>query len=318
MSGAARRRQVVAGVLRAGADGSWTVPSTGSRGPSSHRSPAGADATPVVDPDTFSQGFLAAGRPLVSRGCLSRWSWRPPWDPAELARLFAGQRVPLYDTLFSLRGLSTFDAYVQRYTNGAAGEAPPYLRWFARQSDHRLPWADEAFAALASSWSMPEWLPRSGYVLPRSAGELDSARDAFPARGLFVCGPGGRTRLHADPWGSDACLCQVTGDKRLTMFSPDAAELLSDGASVIDLDAPDDGAFPRWREARPDVDEILHPGDAAFIPGGWLHTAVALQMSVSITWNFVHESHRDGFDAFLRDYRGDDPTLSYFGVAGAL
>jgi ribosomal protein L16 Arg81 hydroxylase len=100
----------------------------------------------------------------------------------------------------------------------------------------------------------------------------------------------------------------------MTMFAPAASPLLTNGSAVVDLDAPDELLFPRWRDARPAFDEVLHPGDAVYIPAGWLHCAVALETSVSITWNFVHESHREPFDAFMRSGGEDDQVIRYFGV----
>jgi hypothetical protein len=145
------------------------------------------------------------------------------------------------------------------------------------------------FAELAGAWKTPGWLPSSGYVFPYVPGIANVVRDPFPGKGLFVCGRGGRTRPHADPWLSDACLCQATGEKRMIMSPP----------------GPDD---------EPRFDEILRPGDAAFIPAGWRHTVVALSDSVSITWNFVHQVHRDRFELYLDSGGVNDPAVRYFGV----
>lgn len=267
----------------------------------------------ALDVGTFVDEFLTPGRPVLVREALAGCAWAPPWDLPTLTERFGDYRVPLYDTLFALQGLSTFRDYVAHYTGGAVTGTPPYLRWFTRQSPDRMPWADAAFTQLARDWSMPGWLPRSGYLFPASSETVDVTRDAFPAKGLFVCGRGGRTRLHADPWVSDACLCQTTGDKRVVMYPPAAGELLTtDDGSVVDLDAPDDQAFPRWREAEPAFDEVLHPGDAVFIPAGWYHTAIALDDSVSITWNFVHEVHEARFGRYLASGGDADPTVRFF------
>jgi len=91
-----------------------------------------------------------------------------------------------------------------------------------------------------------------------------------------------------------------------------AGELLADRAGVVDPDRPDDRRFPRWREARPELDEILQPGDTIFIPAGWYHSAIALTDSVSITWNFVHEIHERRFSSYLRAGGSADPTVAFF------
>jgi hypothetical protein len=266
----------------------------------------------AIDTDRFVTEFLVANRPMLARGAARGWPNPPPWDLAALAERFRNHRVPLFDTLFEVNGVTTFGRYVARFTGGAHTGVPPYLRWFAQQTDDPMPWADEAFAAMADEWSMPGWLPDRDYVFPRYPGPVNAARDPFPAKGFFICGRDGRTRLHVDPWATDACLCQATGRKRFMMFRPGAAELLTAGADTVDLDHPDDERFPRWREATPDFDEVLEPGDAVFIPAGWFHTAIALDDSVSVTWNFVHRVSEDRFERHLAAGGSQDPTVRYF------
>jgi hypothetical protein len=266
----------------------------------------------TLDGSVFANQYLRPGRPVLVRQALGTWESAPPWSLSALARRFKDHRVLLYDTLFSLEKVSTFGRYIARYTGEAVTGVPPYLRWYARQNHQQLPWADEAFRELEPEWTMPEWLPVSDYVFPSLAADVNALRDPFPAKGLFVCGREGRTRLHVDPWASDACLCQLTGTKRFIMFPPEAAEVLASGSNVVDLDAPDERAFPHWHEARAVFDEVLGPGDVVFVPAGWLHTAIALEDSVSVTWNFVHATHESRFARYLDGGGFRDETVRYF------
>jgi hypothetical protein len=268
-----------------------------------------------LDSPEFVEGFLRPGRPVVVRGALTAWSAAPPWDLGGLTERFGDYPVPIYDTLFSLQQVASFRDYVAAHTGSSVRDVPPYLRWFTRQSRDRLPWADRAFTELADEWAMPSWLPDADYVFPATRGRADASRDAFPAKGLFVCGAGGRTRLHVDPWASDACLCQVTGSKRFIMYPAQARDLLTAGNATVDLDNPDERRFPRWRDATAVLDEVLHPGDAIYIPAGWFHTAIALSDSVSITWNFVHRTNEDRFVSYLRSGGAADPTVAFFRAA---
>lgn len=264
--------------------------------------------------EDFLADHLAPGRPVVVRGTLNSWKVPPPWGLTWLKERFGDYEVPLFDTLFSMEELVTFADYVDTHTGrGEDTSVPPYLRWFTQQQHDQMLTADEAFGELADDWDVPSWLPRGDFVFPPAPGPLDATRDPFPAKGMFVCGAGGRTRLHVDPWASDACLCQVTGDKRFVMFPPEAGQFLTDGAGgTVDLDAPDAERFPDWEKAVPVLDEVLSPGDAIFIPQGWYHTAIALQDSVSLTWNFTHRVHEERFAAYLRSGGGNEPVVSYF------
>ena len=268
--------------------------------------------------DEFLERFLVPRRPALVRGAAMTWNWAPEWSLDALVDRFGHHRVPLYGSLFTVHGVSTFGNYVARHTGAVESASPPYLRWYARQSPDRMLWADAAFAELADDWAMPDWLPRSDYLLPRLPGTVDAARNPFPAKGLFVCGKGGRTRLHVDPWTSDACLCQATGTKRVLLFAPETADLLGGNGGLVDLDDPDDAAFPRWREAKPEFDVVLHPGDCLYIPAGWPHAATALTDSVSVTWNFVHRVHETSFERYLRSGGAADPAVRYFTQPGLM
>jgi hypothetical protein len=265
----------------------------------------------ALDNDTFFEDYFQPGRPVLVRGAVSAWGTPPPWRFDWLTERFAHHRVPLYDTLFGVTGVTTFARYVERYTASKRSSMPPYLRWFVRQHTGDLPWSDEAFRELESDWRAPAWLPDSDFVFPRFR-HADPVRDGFPGKGLFVCGRGGRTRLHTDPWATDAVLWQTTGTKRVTLYSPDAGHLLARDGAVVDLEKPDDERFPRWRSAVPVIDEVLQPGDMLFIASGWYHAAVALEDSVSLTWNFVHATHQARFDRYLKDGGGADRTVEYF------
>ncbi|MCZ7412939.1 cupin-like domain-containing protein [Streptomyces sp. WMMC897] len=261
----------------------------------------------------FLRNHLEPGQPVVVRGSLNGWRVPPPWRLQDLKERFRDAEVSLFDTLFTLEEVATFGDYIDEHTGQGDAGIPPYLRWFTQQSHDQMIVADDAFAELADDWSMPSWLPEGDYLLPPAAGPVNASRDRFPARGMFVCGQGGRTRLHVDPWASDACLCQVTGRKRFIMYGPETGEFLTDSeGGTVDLDHPDESRFPRWKQAVPTLDEVLSPGDAIFIPQGWYHTAIALDDSVSLTWNFTHRVHEERFDTFLRSGGGEDPVISYF------
>ncbi|WP_179167209.1 cupin-like domain-containing protein [Streptomyces sp. 13-12-16] len=267
-----------------------------------------------IDQNEFIKSYLSKNKPLVSRGCFPG-AEQPdsPWNLDLLARRFGNCHVPVFDSLFEMQQTVKFSDYASTIHDERSDEEPvPYMRWYARQRHFQMIRADKAFAEMADSWAAPSWLPSENYVFPPIERNADPVRDSFPAKGIFVCAAGGRTRLHVDPWASDAVLCQAFGEKRFVMYPPSAAEFLSDGESVIDLEHPDNVRFPRWRSISPTVAVTLSPGDAIFIPSGWFHAAVALTPSVSVTWNFVHEVNADRFAAYLEAGGSTDPTVRYF------
>ncbi len=259
----------------------------------------------------FISEHLSQSRPLVVRSGLNSWRDTPPWTFATLVEQVGGQRVPLYDSLFNLVGVSTFRNYVDRYFSASTSQTqPPYLRWFARQSNEHLPWSDDAFETLIGSWHMPEWLPVDGYTFPAHQEPVDVTRQAFPAKGLFVCGRGGMTAWHVDPWHSDAYLCQATGHKRIVLYPPGTPSPTDGKALHTVLADPD--ALPAGWPIEPLVDVVLAPGDCIYIPQDHPHAAVALSPSLSITWNFVHQSNDTGFQNLRDSGETLDPIIRYF------
>ena len=131
-------------------------------------SPPPETATQVVGGLTaaeFLRNHLTTNRPVLVREVSRTWARPAPWDFATLAARYGDRRVPLYDTLFSLRRISTLGEYLIEHVGQPGGSDRPYLRWFTRQSTEPLPWADEVFADLAPWWSVPGWLPPGGYEL---------------------------------------------------------------------------------------------------------------------------------------------------------
>ncbi|MFI9407029.1 cupin-like domain-containing protein [Nocardia sp. NPDC052316] len=258
----------------------------------------------------FVDRHLAVARPLVVRQGLNTWRIAPPWNFDTLVARVGDQRVPLYGSLFDFIGLSTFRNYHDRFLTSAAPTAQPaYLRWYTRQSEARLPWADSAFDALADFWHAPQWLPADGFVFPAYGGRTDVVRQSFPAKGIFVCGRGGMTRWHVDPWRSDAYLCQVIGHKRILLYRPGTAAPRDPEALGSVIDTPD--ALPPGWPAEPLIDVVLAPGDCIYIPQDHPHAAVALSPSLSLTWNFVHRANDAGYRALVAS-DADDATLRYF------
>lgn len=240
--------------------------------------------------DEFLVEHLEANRPVVVADAMGGWRALTEWAPERLVERFGSRKVQVYDDLFSLVDVVSLGRYYERYVGAerAVGSGPvPYVRWYSQFKDVAFPWADDVLREMADEWERPYFLPESGYLLP-SCGS-DPTRDRFPGRALFISAPGARTRLHRDPWASDAILCQVHGAKLVRMRRPGSSD-----DDVLEYD--------------------LVAGDALLIPAGWLHEVDTVTSSVSVTWNFVHEVNRSRFEAHLR--AGPDPderdVLGYF------
>lgn len=249
--------------------------------------------THAIGAQEFVDQYLVRGRPLIVTGALDQWDLF--WEPAEWSRRFGEELAQVYDDSFNLVDVMALSAYLSKFFGNKQMEGTarpkPYLRWYAKMKDVDFFWADKVFDQIAGNWALPAFLPDTDYLFPNSHGRsLNPAKDAYPAKGLFISGSGARTKLHQDPWASDAVLCQLFGEKRVVFFSPDQRPLLTRGQKVFDIDKPDIQAFPAANGLQPVYDDVLKTGEALFIPSGWMHHVTSISDSISMTWNFVHNS----------------------------
>jgi hypothetical protein len=275
------------------------------------------DRREQLNSDQFIAEHLSVGRPVIVADAVARWG-TPDQAISEAFFLgaFAAAEVQVYDDLFNLICVCPLREYVERYWHAPPRQGVPYVRWYAKFHDTEFEWADEAFARIAPYWSMPYFLPCSGYELPRCGAShcLDPAYDAFPAKGIFLSAAGARTRLHSDPWCSDAVLCQISGRKKVVMYAPAATPLLSREGVLVDIEAPDLLQFPAFSQCSPEFEDVLEAGETLYVPAGWLHHVTTVTNSISLTWNFVHGVH----SARLKQYREgrlssfDRSVLEYF------
>jgi hypothetical protein len=256
--------------------------------------------------DDFLREYVRKNRPVVIREAMANWPALERWTPADLEQHLGTERVQVYGDLFRLVELTTLSKYLGRHFGRGLNSEPngsvPYVRWYCHLSnDERVPWADHIFERISRDWSAPAFFPKHSFALPycNSSQVLDPSRHWFPAKGLFISGQGGRTRLHVDPWCSDALLCQIYGRKEFVMYDPGQAAYLSNGQRCVDVENPDLDAFPQFGIASPAVRDVLEPGEMVLVPAGWYHHFKSLTDSVSLTWNFVHVCRLPEFLAYL-------------------
>jgi hypothetical protein len=259
--------------------------------------------------ETFVSEYLRKNQPVIVIDAMRDWEALKSWTPDHLSNRFGHEQVQVYGDLFRLIGITSLSEYLSKYfgRSGTPGDAQgprfvPYVRWYSHLvADDRVPWADEVFQQLKDDWGHPYFFPSSSFVLPHCApsDSIDPSRDWFPARGLFLSAKGARTRLHADPWSSDALLCQIYGEKDFVMYDPSQGPYLTNSGRVVDVEGPDLQIFPDFPQAHETVQDKLKPGELLLVPAGWYHHFKSASDSISLTWNFVHICRLSEFLSYL-------------------
>jgi Cupin-like domain len=262
----------------------------------------------VIDmpsPEEFVEEYVARNQPVVVNGLdFDPQAWTPEAMSEELGDLSA----LIYGSLFDLDDVQTLDDYLQDWfgLDGAEDDEPvPYVRWYNKLRDVEFAWGDEAFHRRAQAWRSPACIPHHEMLLPVSAAGVgvDPVIDRFPYRGMLIAAKGARTRLHRDPFFSDAVVCQFHGVKEAALYKPDRAEELqksADGSSFggfIDVRESADGDLT----VEPDLHGFVQPGQMIYIPHGWVHDVIVAEDSVSVTWNFIHPRGAAEFGHYLAD-----------------
>lgn len=267
--------------------------------------------------ERFVSDYLRRNQPVVVRQLdYDRDKWNPAWFKQHLGDL----PVLRYDALFDLQEISTLASYLDDEfgrEGGAYREKVPYVRWYNRIKDVEHAWGDEAFERLATLWKMPPYLPRRDMLIPVKT-DVDPTVDRFPYRGILIAARGARTRMHRDPFCSDAMVAQFYGSKEVALYHPSRTDELrnkgGDGNSFggfVDVRGEDLNRV----SIEPDFHGTVGPGDVVYIPHGWLHDVIATEDSLSITWNFVHEMGSMEFIDYLMSGAETDSefeVLNYF------
>ena len=260
------------------------------------------DVLDAISQEDFLAQYVRRNRPVVVRDL----EFDPDrWTPSHFSAHLGELPVQVYDSLFDLQDVSTLGRYLEQHF-GLGGElrhGVPYVRWYNQLKDVDHAWGDEAFRRISSNWQTPSFLPDSGFLVPDASGP-DPTRDLFPYRGVLISARGARTRLHRDPFCSDAVVSQFHGVKELVMYHPSRTQELfanpEQGTSFggfVDVRAT---ALDKV-SVEPDYHGLLHPGEVLYVPHGWLHDVIVIEDSISVTWNFVHEQGAVDFIDYLMD-----------------
>jgi ribosomal protein L16 Arg81 hydroxylase len=246
--------------------------------------------------EQFVRDYLAHRRPLVVTDAMASWDLGR-FSPDALVRAFGDEEAQVYDDLFALQSVSTLREYVRNHLNkpASAPRSRAYVRWYTKLKDVDFAWADHVFERFRDAWDMPYFFPDSAMVVPPSRGPINPAESRFPYKGLFVSGRGARTRLHRDPWNSDALLCQLYGKKSISMYGPEDSARLVRGQDFVDLSNPEQPRAAHDERVEPLFTTTLAPGEIIYFPGGTFHDVASVTDSVSITWNFLHASNLTQF-----------------------
>lgn len=238
----------------------------------------------------FLEKYYAANRPVIFTGLMEDWPALGRWNPQYfktkygdiLVEVMAGRsQDPRYEyNSQTHRREVRFADYIDMVTS--AGESN-----------------DVYLVSNNAFFRRPETQPLLEDI--RFFEEhLDPKKSAGGVHLWF--GPAGTvTPLHHDTM--NIIMAQVYGRKRIILISPDQTHRLYNEVSVfseVDCENPDYERHPDFREVK-QLQVVLEPGEALFLPVGWWHHVRALDVSITLSLtNFVHLNRFDWWRPFVR------------------
>ncbi len=144
-----------------------------------------------------------------------------------------------------------------------------------------------------------DWLP----LLPPAFRKVLEENTKYLSGGFLIGPAGSVATLHPDILHTHAYLAQIAGKKRCVLFSPEDSDFLYGGK--VDPDRPDPENFPLFRHATA-FECILGPGELLFMPSDWWHHVVALEKSITVSYNFFN---RVNFGAYVKALLQDLPNI---------
>lgn len=220
--------------------------------------------------EEFQRDWVDQNRPVILTGLASQWraaSWTP-------------------DYLESVAGDSTVTAHYQEEAN--------FHYWYqhlGQRQDRQMPFAELLDLLTREPPERRYYMTEHEleHVSPRLLEDVDVSRYLDGAIPMLFMGRDTYMPMHYHG-ATEAILCQLSGSKTITLYSPDQFSLLyprrwysrAPVFSQVDTRDPDLERFPKFTRARP-MTFTLEPGEILFIPVHWWHVTGVEGFQISMT-----------------------------------
>jgi histone arginine demethylase JMJD6 len=244
--------------------------------------------------------------PAILEGLASDWRASETCTFDRLVQDYGDHEWRFSDTHGRTMMLSTYRRYVTSL-EGMSDDAP--LAVYDSQLDR------DDRRCLLDDYDVPECFAAPDLL--ECLGDHDDDDDGNhrpPFRWLLIGPARSGTGLHVDPLGTHAWVTLLEGAKRWVLFpyGTDGAAIGMEEPQIPSAlwfaDERDGGWYRRAMERIPGAVEVLQrPGETVYVPAGWPHLVLNLDLSTAITQNYATEY--PSFRRISRAVQAEEPTM---------
>ena len=138
-----------------------------------------------------------------------------------------------------------------------------------------------------------------------------------PYRWVLIGPERSGTGMHVDPLWTHAWVTVLQGRKRWLLFPPNTPYEsigMIDGEPQIPSSIWFRGFYdkvtsPSWPKEYQPVEVLQHPGETVYVPAGWPHLVLNLELTVAVTHNYASE-HGPFFQRMCDEVARDEPQFA--------
>lgn len=239
---------------------------------------------------------------------------------ANLLSRFGNISFRFSDTHGEMMSLSTYAKYITN-PEGLLDDSPLgiYDSEFGEEEEGSSP-----ISELLKEYCVPECFSRDLFDLVDTDDDHDGPTPRRPPYRWILIGPErSGTGMHVDPLWTNAWVTILQGQKHWLLFPPDTPYSsigMIEGSpqipsSIWFRDYYDVVTSPSWPKQYQPVEVLQNPGETVFVPAGWPHLVLNLELTVAVTHNYASE-YGPHFDRMWEEVVRDEPDFASRWLAG--